>query len=149
MKKIISFILGLVMCISLTSCVTTASAQIDDMYDDVDVNLIITYGTPIYNAEGLLTYYIYRDLYYYPYIHNNRYYFHRYTRPLPPPRHHRHHVTPPRIGGHVTPHRPLHHTTRPNIGSRPTRPSGGGMRPSTPRSATRMGGGNRQFGHRR
>jgi hypothetical protein len=147
MKKIISIILGLVMCISLTSCVTTASAQIDDMYDDVDVNLIITYGTPIYNAEGLLTYYIYRDLYYYPYIYNNRYHFHRYTRPLPPHRHH--HVAPPRSGGHVTPHRPPHHTTRPNIGSRPTRPSGGGMRPSTPRSSTRMGGGNRQFGHRR
>ena len=147
MKKIISIILGLVMCMTLTSCVTTASAQIDDMYDDVDVNLIITYGTPIYNAEGLLTYYIYRDLYYYPYIHNNRYYFHRYTRPLPPHRHH--HVAPPRSGGHVTPHRTPHHTTRPNIGSRPTRPSGGGMRPSTPRSSTRMGGGNRQFGHRK
>jgi hypothetical protein len=144
MKKIISIILGLVMCISLTSCVTTASAQIDDMYDDVDVNLIITYGTPIYNAEGLLTYYIYRDLYYYPYIYNNRYHFHRYIRPLPPHRHH--HVAPPRSGGHVTPQRPPHHTTRPNIGSRP---SGGGMRPSTPRSSTRMGGGNRQFGHRR
>jgi hypothetical protein len=114
------------------------------MYDDVDVNLIITYGTPIYNAEGLLTYYIYRDLYYYPYIYNNRYHFHRYTRPLPPHRHH--HVAPPRSGGHVTPQRPPHHTTRPNIGSRP---SGGGMRPSTPRSSTRMGGGNRQFGHRR
>lgn len=147
MKKIISIILGLVMCISLTSCVTTASAQIDDMYDDVDVNLIITYGTPIYNAEGLLTYYIYRDLYYYPYIHNNRYYFHRHTRPLPPHRHH--HVAPPRSSGHVTPHRPPHHTIRPNIGSRPTRPSGGGMRHSTPRSSTRMGGGNRQFGHRK
>ena len=147
MKKIIGILAALMMCFTLSSCVTPAQAQIDGVYDGVSVDVVIGYGTPIYNAEGLLMYYIYRDLYYYPYIHNNRYYFHRYTRPLPPHRHH--HVAPPRSGGHVTPHRPPHHTTRPNIGSRPTRPSGGGMRPLTPRSSTRMGGGNRQFSHRR
>ena len=86
MKKIIAILTVLMMCFTLSSCVTTAQAQVDDMYDDVDIEVVVTYGTPYYNAEGLLLYYIYRDLYYYPYFYHDRYYLHRYYRPLPPNR---------------------------------------------------------------
>ena len=147
MKKIIIIILGLVMCISLTSCVTTAYAQTDD---DVDVNVVVTYGTPCYDINGLLLYYFYRDLYYYPYYYSNRWYFRHYARPLPrgsyrpvPRDFHRHRP-------HVTPHRPHmggnrgFGNHRPNMGSH--KPNGGHMRPSTPRSSTRPSG---HFGHRR
>ena len=37
MKKIIGILVSLMLCFTLTSCVTTATAQIDDMYDDVDI----------------------------------------------------------------------------------------------------------------
>ena len=85
MKKITEFLIGVVLCFTLSSCITTAQAQIDDVYDDnVDINLVITYGTPYYNVEGLLLYYIYDNLYYYPYYYHNRYYLHRYSRPIPP-----------------------------------------------------------------
>ncbi len=83
MKKIIGILAALIMCITLNSCVTAAQAQIDDMYDDVDISLVITYGTPFYDTDGLLLYYIYRDMFYYPYYYHNRYYFHRYSRALP------------------------------------------------------------------
>ena len=86
MKKIISILSALLLCFTFYSCVTSTYAQTDDMYDDVDVNVIITYGTPYYNTNGLLLYYMYRDMYYYPYYYNNTYYFHRYYRPLPPHR---------------------------------------------------------------
>lgn len=87
MKKIISILAALMMCFTLTSCVTYAQAQVDDMYDDnVDISVVVSYGTPYYNTEGLLLYYIYRDMYYYPYYYHNRYYLHRYSRPLPPSR---------------------------------------------------------------
>ena len=154
MKKIISFILGLVMCISLTSCVSTAYAQADD---DVDVNVVVTYGTPYYNESGLLLYYIFRDLYYYPYYYSNRWYFRHYTRPLPPmsyrpvPRdfyHHRPHVT--HHSPNVATHRPSMNVNRgmgnhrPNIGN--NRPSGGRIRPSAPRINN---GGQHRYGGRR
>ena len=140
MKKIISIILGLVMCISLTSCVTTAYAQTDD---DVDVNVVVTYGTPYYDANGLLLYYIFRDLYYYPYYYGNRWYFRHYVKPLPPrtyravPRDFYNHRP------HVTHHKPSMNGNR-GIGNH--RPSRGNMRPSTPRSSTRPSG---HVGHRR
>ena len=86
MKKIIGILISLIMCITLSSCVTTASAQVDDMYDDVDISVVVTYGTPFYNTEGLVIYYLYRNMFYYPYYYHNRYYLHRYSRPLPPNR---------------------------------------------------------------
>jgi hypothetical protein len=139
MKKFISLILALMMCISLTSCVTTAYAQTDDEVSDV--NVVITYGTPYYNSNGLLLYYIYRDLYYYPYYYNNRWHFRHYTRPLPP----RHYRPIPRNFYH---HRPniTHH--RPNIGHNrlQTRPSGGTIH--RPQGGINHGGG-RHFGGRR
>jgi len=165
MKKIIGILAALMMCFTLSSCVTPAQAQIDGVYDGVSVDVVIGYGTPIYNAEGLLMYYIYRDLYYYPYIYNNRYYFHRYYRPLPPDRyrpvprdfyrhyqpHHGHggHYAPHHgHGGHYAPHHghgghyaPHHHGSpnrhsSMNHGGGTYRPHSGGH--MTPRSSTRV-----------
>ena len=83
MKKLILILTAVIMSLSLTSCITEAYAQVDDAYDNVDISLVVTYGTPYYNADGLLLYYMYRNLYYYPYYHYNRYYLHRYYRPIP------------------------------------------------------------------
>ena len=173
MKKIIGILTALIMCITLNSCAVTTQA--DDMYDDVDISLIITYGTPYYDTEGLLLYYIYRDMFYYPYYYHNRYYFHRYSRPLPTHvyreryrpvprdafRHHspnvRHSNHPPKPHRDARPNR--NHQPRPNVipntnQSRPT-PNinrGGNMgssRPTPqPRSSTRttVGGGGRSVG---
>ena len=53
MKKIILFIVGVVAMLSLNSCVTTAYAQVDD---EIVTSVVISYGTPYYDANGLLMY---------------------------------------------------------------------------------------------
>lgn len=89
MKKFLFFIvLGIGTLFSLSSCVTPAYSQDVVVTDDnVDINIVVRYGTPYY-YEGSLLYILYNGYYYYPrYISNNwRYY--RYSRPLPPPRRH-------------------------------------------------------------
>ena len=172
MKKIFSILIALAMCFTLSSCMVSAQAQIDDMYDEVDIRLIVSYGTPYYTTDGLLMYYIYRNMYYYPYYYNNRYYLHRYSKPLPPNRMRMYRPVPRDFYKHAPLHR--NHTTprnnnpqtrtnpnaRPNGGIRSnanTRPNinrgGGNMnRPTPPRSSTRAtnGSGNRgHFGSRR
>ena len=175
MKKIIGILAALMMYLTLSSCVTAAQAQVDGVYDDnVDISVVVNYGTPYYNVDGLILYYIYRDMYYYPYYYHNRYYLHRYHRPLPldrmriyrpvprdfyrhePPR--RYHVTPPnRSTQHMRPNTHPNHprpngNVRPNGGTRPNDSGGRFNRPMTPRSSTRatVGGGNRgRFGGRR
>ena len=122
MKKIIGILTALIMSFTLSSCATTAQAQIDDMYDNVDINVVVSYGTPYYNTEGLLLYYIYRDMFYYPYYYNNRYYLHRYSRPLPPPIVRERYKPVPKIAFNGR-HRPIvrhdNHSPRPNIEVRP------------------------------
>lgn len=125
MKKFFSFIIASVMCLSLTSCVVAAEAQTDGIYvttDGVDVDVIITYGTPYYNAEGLLLYYIYRDLYYYPYYHGSRWYFRSYSRPV-------HHYRP--VPRDFYRHRPVVHRNDNrrvgNVVNRPPSVRGGGV----------------------
>lgn len=159
MKKIFSFLVALAMSISLSSCVATVSAQ-DDMYNgEVDATVVISYGTPVLNAEGFIMYYTYRGWYYYPYYINGDYYFHRYRRVLPPndfnrwyrpiPRerfHPRPHHSAPYHKPHAAPPRPHHHhggnMHRPHT---PNNHHGGNMhRPSRP---TNHGGGH--FGGRR
>ena len=139
MKKIIAILAILMTLFTLSSCVTAAQAQVDAVYDvyddDVDVNVVITYGTPYYDTSGLLLYYVYRDMFYYPYIYNNLYYFHRYSRPLPYDRYHRLYKPLPRDfhkhhsygmrhvhrgwnghhNGRVMPPSRGHHNPRPNI----------------------------------
>ena len=86
------FLIGIVFaigCMSLVSCVTTVSAQ-DDMYgstetvvvdDNTQIEVVITYGTP-YIIDGLVQYYIYNNLYYYPYYYRNHFYWRMYRSPL-------------------------------------------------------------------
>ena len=178
MKKIIGILAALMMCFTLSSCVTAAQAQVDGVYydDNVDISVVVTYGTPYYNTEGLLLYYIYRDMFYYPYYYNHRYYLHRYHRPLPPERMRmykpvprdfyrhepprRYHVTPPNRSTHHM--RPNPHPThprpntnhrpnggmRPNTNVRPNNNRGGNVgRPMTPRSSTRATVGGGNRGH--
>lgn len=49
--------------------------------DDVDVNIIITYGRPYY-YNGYLNYYYYQGLYYYPFYYNDYWYFRPYYHPF-------------------------------------------------------------------
>ena len=116
MKKTIAFLIGLVMLFGLTSCAATVYSQ-DDTYLGGEVNstVVITYGTP-YVIDGMVMYYVYKGLYYYPFWVNDMYYFHvydypimmdyyrRYYRPIPRDfyRHHRYDPTPRR-------HRPDQH----------------------------------------
>ena len=142
MKKIISILAALIMCFTLSSCVTEAQAQVDGVYDgNVDISLVITYGTPYYNAEGLLLYYIYRDMYYYPF-YDNGWYFRYYSRPLPP-RYYR--LVPRDFYNHHRQHHPHHHVTPPNRGHHNTRPNGGGThtQPNTHRNDMMHYGGHR------
>ena len=139
MKKLMTLLVGLTMVFSLTSCVTTAQAQMID--EDVDATLVIRYGTPYYDAEGLLLYFLYNDLYYYPYYFSDGWYFRYYSRPLHPgyyrpvPRdfytrrpyhtpHYRHHSAPPRPRyNNILRRGGSHGTHQPSHGNRPSQPS--------------------------
>ena len=130
MKKIISVLAVLMICFTLSSCVTAAQAQVDRVYydDNVDISVVVTYGTPYYNTEGLLLYYIYRDMFYYPYYYNNRYYLHRYHRPLPPERMRMYKPVPRDFYRHEPPRR--YHVTPPNRSTQHMRPN---IHPTQPR----------------
>lgn len=89
MRKFLIGIVFAIGCMSLVSCVTSVSAQ-DDMYgsteavvvnDNAQIEVVITYGTP-YIIDGLVQYYIYNDLYYYPYYYRNHFYWRMYRSPL-------------------------------------------------------------------
>ena len=91
MKKFYVFLIGLMMALSLSSCGTyTYVTTQDDIYVETDVDIvrsdvsfdiIIRYGTPFYR-DGILLYYLYNDLYYYPYYYNNYWYVRAYRRPF-------------------------------------------------------------------
>ena len=58
MKKIIGILAVLMMCFTLSSCVTAAQAQVDRVYydDNVEISVVVTYGAHYYNTYGLLLY---------------------------------------------------------------------------------------------
>lgn len=142
MKTLKLFILAIItsICFSLTSCSTYTYAQpvaaVEIEPDEVTYTTVITYGVPYY-IDGIVSYYKYRDLFYYPYYWHNHWYVHPYTciqprgfvhRPhhgfVPEPRwrrpaHFRHNHNPRHYGSdmYYRPH------TRPNVkpnGNRPT-----------------------------
>ena len=86
MKKVlISILIAMMSVFTLTSCVTTVEAQ-DGVYttaviDVDDIEMAIVYGTP-YIVNGVVLYYLYNNLYYYPYYSRGYYYYHVYARPL-------------------------------------------------------------------
>ena len=90
-KTFFTFIFAIMMLCAFNSCgVYTYATTQDDLYteayadvvrSDVDVNLVINYGTPYY-YEGTLLYYLYNGLYYYPFYYDNYWYMRAYRRPF-------------------------------------------------------------------
>jgi hypothetical protein len=148
MKKLFIFLVSIGMALLLTSCVSTAYAQTDEVYttsdSNVNVDVVISYGVPVYDEAGFVLYYLYKGWYYYPYWITDRYYFHIYRHPLgmdyyrrwyrPVPRdfhRHFHYDRVPRAhkphhsgrihhdGGRMRPHNGNIHN-RPSVGHRPS-----------------------------
>ena len=78
MKKIMTFFVALVLTsLTLTSCCTTSAAAVtsvetvDDIYTGttIDYTFIIANARPFY-VDGVISYYFYNGIYYYPYIYN-------------------------------------------------------------------------------
>ena len=81
MNKIKYFLILLITVITFASCSTTyASSQSPYEYDDtyttssVTFSTVVRYGTPYY-IDNILSYYLYKGIYYYPYRYNNYWYF--------------------------------------------------------------------------
>ena len=141
MKTLKLFILAIItsICFSFTSCSTYTYAQpaaVEIEPAEVTYTTVITYGVPYY-IDGIISYYKYRGLFYYPYYWHNHWYVHPYT--CIQPRgfvHHPHHGFVPdnrwRQPSHFKHnHNPRHYGsdmyyrphTRPNVkpnGNRPT-----------------------------
>ena len=78
MKKIMMLFVALVLTsLTLTSCCTTSAAvatsveTVDDIYagTTIDYTFIIANARPFY-VDGLISYYFYNGIYYYPYVYN-------------------------------------------------------------------------------
>ena len=78
MKKIMTFFVALVLTsLTFTSCCTTSAAAVtsvetvDDIYTGttIDYTFIIANARPFY-VDGVISYYFYNGIYYYPYIYN-------------------------------------------------------------------------------
>ena len=78
MKKIIMFFVALVLmtgtltsCCSSSAAVATSVETVDDVYtgNTVDYTFIITNGRPFY-VDGVISYYFYNAIYYYPYVYH-------------------------------------------------------------------------------
>lgn len=84
--NILFFLFSVFSISSMTSCGTMlATTQYDDIYTDidnvnVDVRVIFRYGTPYY-YNGILNYYVYDGIYWYPFWYENMWYFRPYRRP--------------------------------------------------------------------
>ena len=90
-RKLFICLIALLMMFSINSCetytyVTTqddiyVETEVDVVRSDVSFDIIIRYGTPYY-MDGVLLYYLYRDIYYYPFYYNNYWYVRAYRRPF-------------------------------------------------------------------
>ena len=156
MKKFYIFLIGLMMMFSLNSCETyTYATTQDDIYVEAEVDVvrsnvsfdvIIQYGTPYYR-DGVLLYYLYRDIYYYPFYYNNYWYVRAYrrpfthfdTRPYFRPHRYDYRFSPGHYRGFDRPNRPKpnyrHNPNmrRPDVQSKQPRPDVGNHRPEQPR----------------
>ena len=90
-RKLLTFLVALFMMFTITSCdVYTYATTQDDIYVETDAdvvrsnvsfNVIIQYGIPYYR-NGALLYYLYNDIYYYPFYYNNYWYVRAYRKPF-------------------------------------------------------------------
>lgn len=78
MKKIMTLLVALVLttatftsCCTTSAAVTTSVETVDDIYagNSIDYTFIIANARPFY-VDGLISYYFYNGIYYYPYIYN-------------------------------------------------------------------------------
>lgn len=154
-RKIFTFLVALFMLFTITSCeVYTHATTQDDIHveaeadvvrSNISFDVILRYGTPYYR-DGALLYYVYRDIYYYPFFYDNYWYVRAYRRPFihfdhrPYFRPHKYdyRFSPGHYRGFDRPtHRPHIRPTNPNIGrpnGRPTNPNMGrpNGRPNNP-----------------
>ena len=168
-RKIFTFLVALFMLFTITSCeVYTHATTQDDIHveaeadvvrSNISFDVILRYGTPYYR-DGALLYYVYRDIYYYPFFYDNYWYVRAYRRPFiyfdhrPYFRPHKYdyRFSPGHYRGFDRPtHRPHIRPTNPNIGRpngrphvRPTnpnfgRPNGRPMNPNMGRPNGRSG----------
>lgn len=82
MKRIKIILIMLCTLFLTSSCETYSQVYYDDYNDGVSYTTVVTYGTPYY-YDGVIGYYFYRGLYYYPYLWNNVWYFRPYREPHP------------------------------------------------------------------
>lgn len=142
MKKLFFAILFVATILCCQSCFSSGAVSYEpyDEYvisDNVDVNVIITYGTPYY-YNGQLWYYLYNGLYYYPFYYDNYWYFRPYTTLYTWDwyYYHYHHFVPTYRDYRFRPHhhdwnKPPHHGHGPNVVGGHGRPNHqDGRRPS-------------------
>ena len=90
MKTLKLFIFAIIasICFSLTSCSTytyaqpAATVEVEIEPTEVTYTTVITYGIPYY-IDGIISYYTYRGLFYYPYYWHNHWYVHPYAHVQP------------------------------------------------------------------
>jgi len=89
-RQLLTFITCLMMIFSLNSCTATYAFAQDYSYTDSEViitpsnfsfDVVINNGAPYY-SNGRILYYIYNDVYYYPFYYSNRWYVRAYRRPF-------------------------------------------------------------------
>lgn len=90
-RKLMTYLLALMMLFTISSCeVYSYATTQDDIYVETEVDVvrsnvsfdvIIQYGIPYYR-DGALLYYLYRDIYYYPFYYNNYWYVRAYRCPF-------------------------------------------------------------------
>ena len=131
MKKYLAILLIGFIHMLCTSC--AASTYAETVVYDEDVQIVIHYGTPYYYGNTL-AYYIYNGYYFYPYRYNNTWRFHRYSRPLPPPRHH---YRRPPLPHNNNGHRHFRNYSQPSRNNGMSRPSGHSHNDRPTRNSTR------------
>ena len=81
MKKIILNIFICLITLSFTSCVASWGVTTDSVCEDTDINIVISAGTPYY-YNGTVEYYIYNNLYWYPFYVDRAWRWYPYRTPF-------------------------------------------------------------------
>ena len=90
-RKFMTILIYLIMLLSFSSCITSADTypqndayienEIDVIRPNASINTIFRYGTPYY-IDGRVSYYIYKNVYYYPYYYGDYWYVRAYRYPV-------------------------------------------------------------------
>ena len=90
-RKFMTILIYLIMLLSFSSCITSVDTypqndahienEIDVIRPNASINTIFRYGTPYY-IDGRVSYYIYKNVYYYPYYYGDYWYVRAYRYPV-------------------------------------------------------------------